>query len=414
MRYWALFCAIGAGVSMLVAFPRARRQRRLRGHGRTAIGICRGHSGALESRTRPRGANRSADPVQPLWENGRFPPGGSARAAGPGRTLRLESHDVGGAAVAVLVLRLLNLVDRAALRRGRIAVVPLAPLPLHLDPHPRVARAIPVGLLGGGGHVIGDIGLVRGVVGAVPLPAVAGIGGGGRRSEHRHAHRRDSHGRPVLDSAQCHGSSPFPLDERGMGNYKPRPQPEGHPSPAVPTTLQVPPTADLAHHWPRHHGKERKTGEDMRHFRGSRTTAGSVAGLTLLSGLGLGMVTAAPAAAYAGYCNDGYASAYRKLVGDSTYTAYLPGYKANMDCTMGSGAQSASVAMLQRSLNVCYSDDLGFNLKVDGIFGTNTKNALAAAQRDEGIKGDGIYGKDSRTHLEWEFTRNSATRCARI
>ncbi|WP_180989657.1 peptidoglycan-binding domain-containing protein [Streptomyces cahuitamycinicus] len=152
----------------------------------------------------------------------------------------------------------------------------------------------------------------------------------------------------------------------------------------------------------------------MRHFRGSRTTAGSVAGLTLLSGLGLGMVTAAPAAAYAGYCNDGYASAYRKLVGDSTYTAYLPGYKANMDCTMGSGAQSASVAMLQRSLNVCYSDDLGFNLKVDGIFGTNTKNALAAAQRDEGIKGDGIYGKDSRTHLEWEFTRNSATRCARI
>ncbi|MFF8398688.1 hypothetical protein [Streptomyces sp. NPDC016172] len=43
MRYWALFCAIGAAVSMLAAFPRARRERLLRRHGRTAIGICRGH-----------------------------------------------------------------------------------------------------------------------------------------------------------------------------------------------------------------------------------------------------------------------------------------------------------------------------------------------------------------------------------
>ncbi|ELS55678.1 peptidoglycan-binding domain-containing protein [Streptomyces viridochromogenes] len=152
----------------------------------------------------------------------------------------------------------------------------------------------------------------------------------------------------------------------------------------------------------------------MKHFRASRTTAVAVAGLTLLSGLGLGIATAAPAAAYAGYCNDGYASVSRKLVGDNTYTAYLPGYKANIDCTMGSGAQSKSVAMLQRSLNVCYGDDLDFSLKVDGIFGSDTKNALAAAQRDEGIRGDGIYGKDSRTRLKWEFTRNTTTRCARI
>lgn len=152
----------------------------------------------------------------------------------------------------------------------------------------------------------------------------------------------------------------------------------------------------------------------MKHFRGTRMTAGTVAGLTLLAGLGLGVATAAPAAAYAGYCNDGYASAYKKLVGDDTYKAYLPGYKADMDCTMGSGAQSKSVAMLQRSLNVCYGDDLGFSLKVDGIFGSNTKKALAAAQRDEGITGDGIYGEDSRTHLKWEFTRGTTTRCARI
>ncbi|GAP53430.1 peptidoglycan-binding domain-containing protein [Streptomyces azureus] len=152
----------------------------------------------------------------------------------------------------------------------------------------------------------------------------------------------------------------------------------------------------------------------MKHFRGSRTAAGAVAGLTLLSGLGIGVATAAPAAAYAGYCNDGYATVFRKLAGGNTYTAYLPGYKADMVCTMGSGAQSKSVAMLQRSLNVCYGKDLDFSLKVDGIFGPNTKKALAAAQRDEGIAGDGIYGKDSRTHLKWEFTHHTTTTCARI
>ncbi|MEU3946106.1 peptidoglycan-binding domain-containing protein [Streptomyces sp. NPDC029526] len=142
-------------------------------------------------------------------------------------------------------------------------------------------------------------------------------------------------------------------------------------------------------------------------------TAGAVAGLTLVSGLGIGVATAAPAAAYAGYCNDSYATVQRKLSG-TTWTAYLPGYRGNRDCTMGSGAQSSSVGLLQRSLNMCYSEATGHSLKVDGIFGTKTKNALAAAQRREGITGDGIYGKDSRNHLKWEFTRHTSTRCARI
>ncbi|WP_217212206.1 hypothetical protein [Streptomyces sp. AC550_RSS872] len=43
LRYWALFCAVGAAVSALVSFPKAQRERRLNKHGRTATGICRGH-----------------------------------------------------------------------------------------------------------------------------------------------------------------------------------------------------------------------------------------------------------------------------------------------------------------------------------------------------------------------------------
>ncbi|MBT3150986.1 peptidoglycan-binding protein [Streptomyces sp. CHD11] len=151
----------------------------------------------------------------------------------------------------------------------------------------------------------------------------------------------------------------------------------------------------------------------MKRMRGSRMTAGAVAGLTLLSGLGIGVATASPAAAYAGYCDDRYATVTKTFSG-ATWTAYLPGYKGDKDCTMGGGAQSSSVGLLQRSLNMCYSEDTGHSLKVDGIFGTKTGNALAAAQRREGITGDGIYGKDSRNHLKWEFTRNASTRCARI
>jgi peptidoglycan hydrolase-like protein with peptidoglycan-binding domain len=144
-----------------------------------------------------------------------------------------------------------------------------------------------------------------------------------------------------------------------------------------------------------------------------RTTAGAAVGVMLLSGVGLGVATAAPAAAYAGYCNDGYATVERKLDG-GWYKTYVPGYNSNIDCTMGSGANSRSVEALQSSLNACYGSRLGFRLKTDGVFGTNTKNALGAAQHDEGITADGIYGKYSRAYLKWAFTQNSALRCVRI
>lgn len=151
----------------------------------------------------------------------------------------------------------------------------------------------------------------------------------------------------------------------------------------------------------------------MKRLRRPRVTTGAVASLLLLSGLGLGVATATQAAAYAGYCNSGYATKTKTLSG-STYTAYLPGYNRDADCLMDRGAQSSSVAMLQRSLNVCYGSRLDFSLAEDGIFGYATERALQAAQRDEGIEDDGVYGKDSRTNLLWEFTRGGSYKCVRL
>ncbi|WP_254395731.1 peptidoglycan-binding protein [Streptomyces sp. AC512_CC834] len=147
----------------------------------------------------------------------------------------------------------------------------------------------------------------------------------------------------------------------------------------------------------------------MQKLQGLRVKAGAVTGLMLLSGLGLGIATATPAAAYAGWCNDGYATTTR-TISSYTYTAYLPGYNGNADCYMNPGAQSKSVAMLQRSLNVCYNR----SLTIDGVFGNNTRNALVYAQDKENISADGGYGEQTRKHLRWEFTRGGSLRCVRL
>lgn len=60
------------------------------------------------------------------------------------------------------------------------------------------------------------------------------------------------------------------------------------------------------------------------------------------------------------------------------------------------GSRGEQVKLLQQDLNYVMS----LNLKSDGIFGTNTYNALKSFQASRGLTSDGIYGNNSKAAME--------------
>lgn len=68
------------------------------------------------------------------------------------------------------------------------------------------------------------------------------------------------------------------------------------------------------------------------------------------------------------------------------------------DCpTLRTGSLSAEcVAQLQTDLNSLP----GNHLDVDGVFGSQTRNAVAAFQQARGLKQDGIAGPDTKKALD--------------
>ncbi|MFI6281349.1 peptidoglycan-binding protein [Streptomyces sp. NPDC050988] len=143
-----------------------------------------------------------------------------------------------------------------------------------------------------------------------------------------------------------------------------------------------------------------------------RVKAGISASAVLLSGVGLSLATATPAAAYAGYCNKSVTRSSALGSVSFVFHAKIPAYNSTMDCYMNRGANSKAVEALQTSLNKCY----GRSLDVDGDFGPATETALEYAQDKEDLGVDGKYGTESRKGLKWYWDQQNGSRwgCARL
>ncbi|MEV0186611.1 peptidoglycan-binding domain-containing protein [Streptomyces sp. NPDC050625] len=120
----------------------------------------------------------------------------------------------------------------------------------------------------------------------------------------------------------------------------------------------------------------------------------AVATITALA-LGLGVTVAEPASAATPTCN-GVGDAWTGDAGPIKIPSYNSGSTQNLDCNMVEGVVSSAVENLQPELNHCFTDKIGAQLTVDGIFGSNTYKALKKAQYAAGTTADGVYGPHTR------------------
>lgn len=80
------------------------------------------------------------------------------------------------------------------------------------------------------------------------------------------------------------------------------------------------------------------------------------------------------------------------------------GGMTDVGCVMGVGSAHKGVESLQITLSACY----GQKIKVDGIFGSGTAQALKNAQAFHGITADGVYGPNTAKALAFDSTPNGA------
>ncbi len=89
------------------------------------------------------------------------------------------------------------------------------------------------------------------------------------------------------------------------------------------------------------------------------------------------------------------------------FSAAVPDVSSSgtVDCAMGEGADSPAVGRLQRSMNVCY----GENLTIDNDFGPATLAALKRTQTKAGTTADGVYGPNTRKAMLHQSNDNANT-----
>lgn len=137
-----------------------------------------------------------------------------------------------------------------------------------------------------------------------------------------------------------------------------------------------------------------------------RTKAGLAAGATLLAGLGLAGITAAPANAATNWCNKTMGNFIGG--GNGHELAQIPAYNTTFDCITGEGASGSHVKAIQNALRHCHGRT---KVEVDNHFGPTTEAELKKVQAALGLKDDGVYGPKTRDKLKW---RSSNGHCATL
>ncbi len=98
-----------------------------------------------------------------------------------------------------------------------------------------------------------------------------------------------------------------------------------------------------------------------------------------------------------------------KAVCNNLNVTYLPNVITNYNAVK-LGSSGKPVLLLQYLLN--YYD---YNLKLDGIFGTNTQNAVLEFQQDNNLVQDGIVGKNTYTALlNYDYDNKVLRRSSRV
>ncbi|SCE90478.1 Putative peptidoglycan binding domain-containing protein [Micromonospora viridifaciens] len=146
--------------------------------------------------------------------------------------------------------------------------------------------------------------------------------------------------------------------------------------------------------------------------RAARLAAAALAAVPFFA-----VVAASPASAASSSCT----GTTKFYVGDRLFTMPTVGTDTgNLACVLSKGNQSGAVSNLQRHLNSCYwsgssasghRSAFGTALVVDGVFGSATASAVAAAQRSHSITADGVYGPETRRTINFV---TSTSVCARF
>ncbi|MDT7840726.1 peptidoglycan-binding domain-containing protein [Streptomyces justiciae] len=137
-----------------------------------------------------------------------------------------------------------------------------------------------------------------------------------------------------------------------------------------------------------------------------RARAGIAAAAVLLSGAGVALSSATPAAALSA------CSGHQAVYSASGATASLPALNGSIyNCQLAKGNTGSGVTRLQIALNLCYSA----GLDTDGIFGDRTRAALVAAQKkafpNDSGEWDGIYGPNTRDAIKWPWFTEAYYSC---